>query len=49
MTPFAVGIVELNDASLPARQGVKVTTQIANINFDDLTFLLKHFLNEPEA
>ena len=41
-TPFAVGIVELND-------GVKVTTQIANINFDDLTFLLKHFLIEPEA
>lgn len=28
-TPFAVGIVELND-------GVKVTTQIADVNFDDL-------------
>jgi uncharacterized OB-fold protein len=31
-----VGIVELNDASLPARQGVKVTTQIADVNFNDL-------------
>lgn len=28
-TPFAVGIVELND-------GVKVTTQIADVNFNDL-------------
>jgi hypothetical protein len=28
-TPFAVGIVELND-------GVKVTTQIADVNFDQL-------------
>jgi uncharacterized protein len=28
-TPFAVGIVELND-------GVKITTQIADVNFDDL-------------
>jgi uncharacterized OB-fold protein len=28
-TPYAVGIVELND-------GVKVTTQIADVNFDEL-------------
>ena len=28
-TPFAVGIVELND-------GVKLTTQIADVNFDQL-------------
>jgi len=34
MTPFAVGIVELND-------GVKVTTQIADVNFDDLKIGLK--------
>jgi hypothetical protein len=33
-TPFAVGIVELND-------GVKVTTQIADVNFDEIKIGLK--------
>lgn len=33
-SPFAVGIVELND-------GVKITTQIADVNFDELKIGLK--------
>ncbi len=33
-SPFAVGIVELND-------GVKITTQIADVNFDQLKIGLK--------